>query len=406
MGAVYDLFGTGRTALKFNAGRYLEAAVNANGNYSGLVPANRIVRTANRTWTDANNNFVVDCNLYDQNANDFRPVGGDFCGQGDLNFGKSTPTLFYDPAVMKGWGVRPADWQVGVTVQHEILPRVSLEVGYARRWLQNFTVTDNQLTTVADYGTFSITAPLDDRLPNGGGYVIDNLFNVNPNKSGQTSNYRTYAPNYGKQYSIYNGLELSVQARLAGGLQLQAGSSTGQTVTDNCEIRAKVPEIDLLDPNCHNAPGITTRATGAATYTIPRIDVLLGATFQSSPGSILSADWQITANGAPAQWAAIQQQLGRPLSGNATSITVDLLRPGEMRGERVNQIDFRIGKRLRYGRMRSTLSVDMYNMLNPDTVLGNSSGFIPGVTTGLSAWNRPTQVMTPRTVKITLQHDF
>ena len=44
--------------------------------------------------------------------------------------------------------------------------------------------------------------------------------------------------------------------------------------------------------------------------------------------------------------------------------------------------------------------------LNPDTVLGKSSGFIPRVTTGLSAWNRPTSVMTPRTVKITLQHDF
>jgi hypothetical protein len=406
MGAVYDLFGNGKTALKFNAGRYLEAAVNANGNYSGLVPANRIVRSTNRTWTDANNNFVVDCNLYDQNANDARATGGDFCGLGDLNFGKSNPTLFYDPAVMKGWGVRPADWQLGVTVQHEILPRVSLEVGYARRWLQNFTVTDNQLTTLADYGRFSITAPADDRLPNGGGYVITDLFNVNPDKSGQTSNYRTYAPNYGKQYSIYNGVELSVQARLRGGLQLQAGSSTGETVTDNCEIRAKVPEISLLDPFCHNAPGITTRATGAATYTIPRIDVLLGATFQSSPAGSLSAEWQITAAGAPAQWAAIQQQLGRPLSANATSITVDLLQPGEMRGERVNQIDFRVGKRLNYGRMRSTLSVDMFNLLNPDTVLGNSSTFVPGVTTGLSAWNRPTQVMTPRTVKITFQHDF
>src|SRR5687767_13537287 len=86
MGAVYDVFGSGRTAVKFNAGRYLEAAVNANGNYSGLVPANRIPQSASRTWTDANNNFVVDCNLYDQNANDFRPVGGDFCGQGNLNF--------------------------------------------------------------------------------------------------------------------------------------------------------------------------------------------------------------------------------------------------------------------------------------------------------------------------------
>jgi hypothetical protein len=406
MGAVYDLFGTGKTAVKFNAGRYLEAAVNANGNYSGLVPANRIQLTASRTWTDANGNFQPDCNLYDQNVSDFRPVGGDFCGQGNLNFGKSVQQLFYDPAVMKGWGVRPADWQIGVTVQHEILPRVSLEVGYARRWLQNFTVTDNTLTTLDDYGRFSITAPQDARLPNGGGYAVDDLFNVSAAKSGQTRNFRTYAPNYGEQYSIYNGLEMSVQARIRGGLQLQAGSSTGETVTDNCEIRAIVPEINLTNPYCRNSPGITTRATGAATYTIPKIDVLLGATFQSSPGSSLSAEWQITAAGAPAQWAAIQQQLGRPLSGNVTSLTVDLLAPGQLRGERVNQIDLRVGKRLRFGRMRSTLSLDMFNLLNPDTVLANSDTFIPGVTTGLSAWRRPTSVMTPRTIKLTLQHDF
>jgi hypothetical protein len=406
MGAVYDVFGTGKTALKFNAGRYLEAAVNANGNYSGLVPANRIQLTSSRTWTDANGNFQPDCNLYDQNQNDFRPVGGDFCGQGNLNFGKSVQQLFYDPEIMKGWGVRPADWQIGLTVQHEILPRVSLEVGYARRWLQNFTVTDNTLTALSDYGTFSVVAPIDERLGDASGRTISGLFNVNPDKSGQTRNYRTYAPNYGKQYSIYNGLEMSVQARIRGGLQLQAGSSTGETVTDNCEIRAILPEIDLLDPNCHNSPGITTRATGAASYTIPKIDVLLGATFQSSPGSTLSANWTITAAGAPAQWASIQQQLGRPLSANATSVTIDLLTPGERRGERVNQIDLRVGKRLRFGRQRSTLSVDMFNLLNPDTVLGNSGTFVPGVTTGLSNWLRPTSVMTPRTVKLTLQHDF
>ena len=34
IGVAYDLFGTGKTAIKFNMGRYLEAAVNDNGAYS------------------------------------------------------------------------------------------------------------------------------------------------------------------------------------------------------------------------------------------------------------------------------------------------------------------------------------------------------------------------------------
>lgn len=297
---------------------------------------------------------------------------------------------------MKGWGVRPGDWQIGVTLQQEVLPRVSVEVSYQRRWLQNFTVTDNLATESSDYTPFSITAPVDARLPNGGGYVIDGLFNVVPAKFGQTNNYRTYAPNFGDQYQIYNGLELSVSARLRSGLQLQAGSSTGETVSDNCEIRARLPEIltsqNNMDPNCHNAPGITTRATGAASYTIPKLDVLVSGTFQSSPGSTLDANWAVPLS-------TISQILGRPAQGTGNSLSINLLKPGEMRGERVNQIDFRVGKRLRYGRMRSNISVDIYNLLNPDTILNQSGTF--GTT-----WLRPTSIMTARTAKFTIQHDF
>ena len=93
--------------------------------------------------------------------------------------------------------MRPADWQIGVTVQQEILPRVSLEVGYTRRWLQNFTVTDNRATSAADFDPFSITAPLDPRLPGGGGYVIAGLYNVKPEKFGLTDNYAPTRPTTG-----------------------------------------------------------------------------------------------------------------------------------------------------------------------------------------------------------------
>jgi hypothetical protein len=394
VGAVYDLFGTGRTAIKFNTGRYLEAAVNDNGNYSELLPASRVDTSTNRTWTD-NGNFNPDCDFLNPAVQDNRATGGDLCGQiTEDGFGKSVPQVFYDPLIMKGWGVRPADWQIGVTVQHEILPRISVEVGYSRRWLQNFTVTDNLARAVSDHTMFSVIAPLDSRLPGGGGYAVDGIYDPNQNVATLTNNFNTYAPNYGKQYSIYNGLELSLSARLRNGVQFQAGSSTGETVTDNCEIRAKLPEISLLNPYCHNGPGITTRVTGASSYTIPRVDVLVSGTFQSSPGAVLQANWIIPN-------ATVRQWLGRDLSNQAPNITVNLLEPGQMRGERVNQIDFRVGKLLRFGRQRATLSVDMFNLLNPDTILTYNQTYNP---TG--NWLNPLGVMTARTVKFTAQWDF
>ena len=62
-GVAYDLFGNGKTALKVNAGKYLEAAVNGNGNYSALLPTSRMDTTQTRNWTDSNNNRVADCDL-------------------------------------------------------------------------------------------------------------------------------------------------------------------------------------------------------------------------------------------------------------------------------------------------------------------------------------------------------
>ena len=63
------------------------------------------------------------------------------------------------PGHPEGWGIRPSDWQFGASVQHEILPRVSVEVGYNRRWFNGFTVTDNRATVASDYDLFSFTAP-------------------------------------------------------------------------------------------------------------------------------------------------------------------------------------------------------------------------------------------------------
>ena len=297
---------------------------------------------------------------------------------------------------------------MGVTLQQEILPRVSVEVGYTRRWLQNFTVTDNLAVAATDFDQFSVVAPSDPRLPGGGGYTVNGLYNVKPDKFSVAPNQlRTYAPDYGEISQVYNGIDVNVNARMRNGLQLQAGTSTGERVTDYCEVRGLLPEqtggfstgsevtaYSPVNPYCHVAPGNTTRFTGAGSYTVPKIDVLLAATFQSSPAEPLRADWTVSS-------AVVQQWLGRPLAGNAPNVTVNLLAPDQMRGARVNQLDFRVGKVLRFGGQRATLSLDLFNALNADTVLTYNQAFTPG-----GNWLVPQTVLTARTAKVTVQYDF
>ena len=90
-------------------------------------------------------------------------------------FGKLGAATQVDPGVLSGWGVRPSDYQSTITVQHEVIPRVSADFSYTHRTFHGFFVTDD-LTRRGDinsyYETYTLTAPLDPRLPDGGGYPI------------------------------------------------------------------------------------------------------------------------------------------------------------------------------------------------------------------------------------------
>src|SRR4029077_3581049 len=171
-GVAIDLFGDGKTALKFNIGRYLEAAQNG-GLFIASRPTSRISTTASRTWTDANANFRADCDLTNNAAQDLRAGGGDFCGAvANTNFGKSVFDTTQDPALLSGWGVRSGDWQWGASIQRQVASRVSVEVSYLGRVLLNVVVTDNLAIARGDFDTFTVSAPVDARLPNGGGYAV------------------------------------------------------------------------------------------------------------------------------------------------------------------------------------------------------------------------------------------
>jgi hypothetical protein len=142
------------------------------------------------------------------------------CGAlNDPNFGKASPSTTYDPNAVTGWGNRPFNWEFATSVQHEVLPRVSVDVGYFRRWYGNFGLIDNLALTPADFDTYCIPAPADGRLPGGGANQICGLYNVIPTKfSVPAQNFVTLASNYGKQIEHWNGIDLSASARLVRGL--------------------------------------------------------------------------------------------------------------------------------------------------------------------------------------------
>jgi hypothetical protein len=384
VGASYDVFGTGKTAVKATLNRYV-AVVGIDSTFGGDAnPVNNLIVQTTRSWTDANRNFVPDCDLVNPNAN------GE-CGRlANTDFGGVRLGATYDPDLLHGWFRNRYNWEFSAGLQHELLPRVSADINYFRRWHGNFPATDNLAVSPADYDPFSITAPVDPRLPGGGSYVISGLYDLRPEKFGvPTQNFVTRANNYGKQVQDWQGGDVTINARPRSGLLLQGGLSTGRTVTDECEIRPKLDNPSLL--YCRVVTPLLTEFKFLGSYTIPRIDVQVSGTLQSLPGPQIAANYN-------APNAVVAPTLGRNLSGNAANVTVNLVAPGTMYGERMNQLDLRVSKTLRAGRTSTRFNFDVYNALNSDAVLQQNNNY--------GAWQRPTLILPARFVKLGVQFDY
>jgi hypothetical protein len=421
VGVAYDLSGTGRTALKMNVGKYLDG-VGVSGTYANTNPTLRMPQTTSvfgtagvtRAWTDANGNLTPDCDLLNPDAQDLRTTGGDLCGVvSNTNFGRNVLTSNFAAGMLGGWGVRPSDWNIGLSIQQQIGTKSSVEVTYTRRTYSGFFVADNLAVQPSDMTPYSIVAPVDARLPGSGGYVVSGLYDVVPAKSGQVDNLVDNANRYGAWSQSFNGVDVTAQVRLGRRFVLVGGSSTGQTVADNCDVRARLPELATtttgtsalgaglngsavtpVSPYCHAAYGWLTQARGLTSYVVPKAEVELSATFQSKPGALLAANYT-------APNSVVAPSLGRNLSGNAANVTVNLVAPGQMYGDRINQLDVRAGKTLKWGRTRTRLALDVYNALNSSAVLTYNNAYVPGGT-----WLQPQTILTPRLLRLSTEIDF
>src|SRR5262249_29492075 len=134
IGAAYDVFGNGKTAVKGSWGRYL---MGQGGSLSqqGFVPAVAIVQSVTRNWADANGNFVPDCAL-----KNLQPNGE--CGVvSNLLFGQPIPTAALAEDVRKGWFHREYNYQWNAQLQQELRPGMGIAVGYFHTQWGNMSVT-------------------------------------------------------------------------------------------------------------------------------------------------------------------------------------------------------------------------------------------------------------------------
>ena len=426
LGATYDLFGTGRTALKVTLNKYLEGlgttGIGAHNVFEAVHPINRIsgiATNAFRNWNDRttfpagdprNGNFVPDCDL-----NDFG-VSGE-CGAlvGAATWGSLLGGTTFDPELMRGWNKRASNWEFTAGVQHELAPRVSLDVQFARRSYGNFRITDDLNVSASDYQQFSLTVPSDPRLPNGGGSTLRFYDLTTAGFATAPRYFVTHAKNYGEQTEVFTGVNIGVNARLSNGLTVQGGLGPGRVVTDDCDLVDDLPEmLHTLAGNptrnaafaarplerCRQNNGWRTGVQGLAAYIIPKIDVNVSATFQNQPGPQLDANW-LTGTGST--------NLGRSFSsGGNGNRSFNIVEAGEVYVERMNQIDLRLAKLFRVAGTRTMLNFDFYNVTNSNSILTENATYTAQPPPGANpaTWRSPTVILLPRLFKLGLQFDF
>jgi hypothetical protein len=386
---VYDLFGTGKTALRFGYNRFGVAATTTLA--SLYDPAAGTIISATAPWTDKNGDDIAQgsnrCNFAtDPNCEiNFAGVPANF---GVVSLASPDPNL-----------TRPYVDQFNLGVTHEVRRGVSVSAEWfhndARNsWERNNInrpgTYSNGVVTNASYKPVTIFSPLD-------GTPITMYDTVSAAVAGAA--VKNVDTNDSNVKQAYNALEFNFNARLPHGARMFGGAATDRTIANTCSGAATNPNflvtiggVNYCDQSNSSIPW-RTQFKLAGTFPLPWYGIQFAASFQALPGYILGTS-ALTAGGAGApnftSYSGVASSYtvtpttryitcpGSSASQGCTvgalvvpgmttsSLAVPLDQPGTVLTPRVTQLDLSISKRLTFGGVKIDPKLDIFNALNSD----------------------------------------
>jgi Carboxypeptidase regulatory-like domain len=378
LGFSWDLFGDGTTAVKSSWGRYMVAfsTVGFAQIYDPLF-----LSSDTRTWTDLNGDNIAQDNEIGPSQN--------------KSFGVK-PERSPDPNIK-----RPYNNEFTASIQRQLVPGVAMTFGYYHRDYHRLFYSDNLALSPSDWTPIQITNPLDGSPLTVYSLARDKVGAIDIVDKNSDTNSR-----------VYNGFELSFNARLPHGANAFGGLTTDRTVANNCQpyvganiyhttlgtTAASNPNAEIYCDQTQLSIPFRTQFKLSGNYPMP-YGVELSGTFQSYPGF---QNYGSGAGGsAAAPWLDVQYKISpKVVPGlNQSAETVPLIAPGTKYLDRLNQLDVRLAKKFPLGSGNWQLQLDIFNVLNASTAVATNQTFG-------SSLDQPTQILLGRLLSIGAQFHF
>jgi Carboxypeptidase regulatory-like domain len=382
MSAVYDLFGNGRTAIKYSLNRYNQSRTTGiAADYNPL----RSLTSASLPWRDINNDDVAQgFRTFNSNGTVTNCV---FMTPGcEIDLTNLAPN--FGVVALNEYGAYPRTWNLesALELQHEITRGLSGSIAWFRGNFHNLTTTINRSYTHADYTPYTFYDPLT-------GEPIQVYARTLQNRP--TSNLDTFDP---ERERIYEAFNFEFNARPGRGITLFGGLS----VERQLDVACTAPD----DPNtlrfCDDREnGVPYRKSFKMSGTVPIIwGINASAVFQSNHG-LASSRTMVPTRGTtryptncPAPCPAGEIIMPSTLFGQ-TTLTVNLVDGDTVYTDRINQLDLRVGKTFEWKRARITPSLEIFNSNNSDAIITYAS---TNALNAGSSYLRPNSILQPRMI--------